>query len=140
MVDSSLILRKIANLDTYLDQIKEYQKISLADYKVDWKSQRIVERTLQMMIEICIDVAGHIISDRQYRVPVSYADSFSVLTENKIIENNLLQSFEKMAKFRNVVVHDYDRVDEEIVIGILRDNLNDFAKFKEAVISFLKAL
>jgi uncharacterized protein YutE (UPF0331/DUF86 family) len=40
----------------------------------DWKTRRIVERTLQIMIELCIDIAGHIISDRRLRVPVSYAN------------------------------------------------------------------
>ena len=48
------------------------------------------------------------------------------------------QSLEKMAKFRNIVVHDYDRVDEEIVIGILRKNLDDFTKYKDAVVKLIK--
>ena len=48
------------------------------------------------------------------------------------------ESLERMAKFRNVVVHDYDRVDEEIVIGILRKNLDDFIKFKDAIVNFIK--
>ena len=43
-----------------------------------------------------------------------------------------------MAKFRNVVVHDYDRVDAEIVIGILRRNLDDFTKYKDAVVKLIK--
>ena len=140
MVDRTLILRKLSALEEYLEQITEYRTISIEQYANDWKNQRIIERTLQMMVETCIDIAGHIISDMKYRIPTSYADSFSVLAENGIVDNNLSQSLEKMAKFRNVVVHDYDRVDEEIVIGILRKNLDDFVKFKEAVVSFLKGV
>ncbi len=51
MVDKNLILRKLSTLDEYQKQINEYAKISLKDYTADWKIQRIVERTQQMMIE-----------------------------------------------------------------------------------------
>lgn len=138
MVDRTLILRKLSMLEEYLKQIVEYQSISLGQYTKDWKTQRVVERTLQMMVETCIDITGHIIADMKFRVPTSYADSFSVLAENRILDNTLSQSLERMAKFRNVVVHDYDRVDGEIVIGILRKNLDDFIKFKDATVKFIK--
>ena len=140
MVDQTLILRKLSALEEYLQQIAEYSSISTDQYAKDWKSQRIIERTLQMMVETCIDIAGHIIADMKYRVPISYADSFLVLAENDIVNESLSMSLEKMAKFRNIVVHDYERVDEEIVIGILRKNLDDFTKFKVAVVSFLKGI
>jgi hypothetical protein len=51
LVDKLLTGRKLAQLDTYLGQIKEFSKISAAAYKNDWKTQRVVERTLQMLIE-----------------------------------------------------------------------------------------
>ena len=138
MVDRTLILRKLSNLEAYLDQIQEYQDISLDAYMNEWKTQRIIERTLQMMIETCSDIAGHIISDQKYRVPTGYADTFKVLQENQILNHSLAVSLSKMAKFRNVVVHDYDVVDGEIVMGILKKNLSDFTRFKDAVLAFLK--
>jgi len=44
-----------------------------------------------------------------------------------------------MAKFRNVVVHHYDKVDADIVVAILRKNLDDFLSYRDAIISFLKS-
>jgi len=44
-----------------------------------------------------------------------------------------------MAKFRNVVVHHYDKVDADIVVAILRKNLDDFLNYGDAVLSFLKS-
>lgn len=111
MVDKNLILRKIAELEEYLEQIREFSNISAEQYAGDWKTQRIVERTLQMMIELCVDIANHIISDRRLRVPVTYADTFKVLSEAGLIDQNLYNTMEKMAKFRNIVVHNYDRID-----------------------------
>jgi len=45
---------------------------------------------------------------------------------------------EKMAKFRNIVVHSYDKVDAEIVVKILRNHLDDFLHYRNAIVAFLK--
>ena len=139
MVDEALILRKLGELEEYLRQIKEYENVPVEKYEEDWKTQRIIERTLQMMIETCADICAHIISDKNYRIPTSYADTFKVLEENGIINLHLLEKLSKMAKFRNVIVHQYDRVDAEIVVGILRRNIGDFAEFKKSIVNFLKS-
>lgn len=138
MVDRNLILRKITELGIYLSQVREFSDITLQDYKADWKIQRIVERTLQMMIETCADIANHIISDTNARPPVTYADTFNVLLENGIISSELFGTMEKMVKFRNIIVHQYEEVDAEIVVVILQKHLTDFEKFKETVLGYLR--
>jgi uncharacterized protein YutE (UPF0331/DUF86 family) len=138
MVDKSLVLRKLSDLSDLCGQMVEYQGITARRYAADWKSQRIVERTLQMMVEMCLDVANHIISDKGYRRPVGYADHFTVLRENRILSARLTARMEKMAKFRNLIVHNYDKVDAEIVVGILKKSLADFDAFKTAVVKFLE--
>ncbi len=137
MVDKAVILRKLSELETYLEQVREFSGMKLQVYKADWKTQRIVERTLQMMIETCADIANHIVSDRGMRAPTGYADTFSVLLENAVIDPDLGAIMEKMAKFRNVVVHQYEGVDAEIVIAILTKHLNDFERYREAVLTHL---
>lgn len=105
MVDRNVILRKLSELELYQRQLGEYSVVTAENYMGDWKTQRIVERTLQMMIETCADVANHILSDKGMRSPTSYADTFKVLLENNIIETDLFSVMEKMSKFRNVIVH-----------------------------------
>ena len=138
MVDKTLILRKLAEFEEYLKQVNEYAQVTADQYSKDWRTQRIIERTLQMMIEIGADIAGHIISDKGYRVPTTYADTFRVLYENDILNKELFEAMEKMAKFRNIIVHHYDKVDTEIVIGILRNDLGDFVSFKDAILKAIK--
>ena len=134
MVDEALILRKLSELDEYYRQVKEYKNITVDQYSGDWKIQRIIERTLQMMIETCVDIAGHIIADKGFRIPKSYADTFKVFSEEKILDSKLSAALGKMAKFRNIVVHHYDKVDAEIVVGIMKNNLTDFINYKDAII------
>ncbi len=137
MVDKDLILRKLADLETYSNQVKEYVAISLEDYKSDWKTQRIVERTLQMAIEVCVDIANHIIADKGFRVPTTYADGFRILEENKILGDTLCRNLTDMCKFRNILVHEYDKVDPCIVVSILKNHLQDFDHYKSAVLKCL---
>ena len=137
MVDKTVILRKLSELETYLKQIREFAGMTLQVYNADWRTQRIVERTLQMMIETCADIANHIVSDRGMRAPTGYADTFRVLMENAVINPDLSTIMEKMAKFRNVVGHQYEGVDAEIVMTILTKHLNDFERFRGAILSYL---
>ena len=137
MVDRSLVLRKLASLEEYRGQIEEYSTITLESYRSDWKAQRIIERTLQMMIELCADIAGHVVSDDGLRTPANYADTFRVLGEEGILSSEQTAIMEKMAKFRNIVVHQYEAVDAEIVVLVLRKHLGDFASFAESITNHL---
>lgn len=138
LVDTNLILRKITELERYLSQVMEFSDLTIQRYKTDWKTQRIIERTLQMMIETCTDIANHIISDTNSRPPATYADTFRVLFENGIISSELSGIMEKMVKFRNIIVHQYEEVDAEIVVVILKKHLADFEEFKETVLKYLR--
>jgi len=137
LVDKLLLGRKLARIDTYLSQVREFSKISENEYKKNWKTQRIVERTLQILVEECIDIANHIISDEGLRLPVGYGDAFQILMENKIMNKKLSATMEKMAKFRNVIIHQYEKIDPAIVVSILRRDLDDFEKYKKAIIKYL---
>lgn len=137
LVDKLLIGRKLAEIEIYLSQIKEYSKITVKTYENDWKTQRIIERTLQILIEICMDIANHIISDRNMRLPTGYADTFKVLMENNVISKELCNTMEKMAKFRNIIVHQYEGIDSAIVVSILQKTMGDFEKYKKAVLKIL---
>lgn len=64
-----------------------------------------MERTLQILIETCLDIANHIISDGNMRMPNNYADTFRVLSDNKIITRTLGYKMKKTVKFRNIIVH-----------------------------------
>jgi uncharacterized protein YutE (UPF0331/DUF86 family) len=71
------------------------------------------------------------------RLPAGYADIFKVLMENRVIDKGLWGRMDKMAKFRNVVVHQYEMIDPAIVVSILHKNLSDFGKYQKAIARFL---
>ena len=64
---------------------------------------------MQVAIEVCLDLASHIISYEGFREPLDNKDCFQVLQENDLISAELVDRLKRMAQFRNVVVHDYIR-------------------------------
>ena len=137
MVDRDLILRKLADLDQYLGQVSEYRDITVEAYRADWKTQRVVERTLQMAIEVCLDVATHIIADRGLRVPTTYSEAFEVLGEAGLLQPAQRDALIRMSRFRNLLVHEYARLDPAMVVRILREHLKDLTAFKPAVLGWI---
>lgn len=132
MVDEDLVRRKLADIQHLVAQLHEYRNITVDEYRGEWKIQRIVERTLQMAIESCLDVAGHVVSDRGLRVPATHADTFHALAEAQLLAGDLRDAMVRMTGFRNVIVPEYARVDAEIVIRILRTGLRDLERFTES--------
>ena len=137
VVDRDLLLRKIANLEGYLAQLQAYRDVELTAYANDWKTQRIVERTLHLVIETCMDIADHIVADRRLRVPETGAETFAVLAEAGLLPAELGTSLGKMVGFRNILVHDYTRLDPAIVLRVLQKDLTDIDRFREAVLQVL---
>jgi uncharacterized protein YutE (UPF0331/DUF86 family) len=134
VVDRDLILRKLAAIDEYLAQLADYRQIDLNAYRSDWRTQRVVERTLHLAIETCMDIADHVVADRCLRVPDSGADTFKVLADAGLVEPTLGLALARMVGFRNVLVHDYARVDPAIVLRVLSTDLGDVEKFRAAVL------
>lgn len=133
MVDRDLILRRLANLDAYLEQLTPYRSLDADTYQQDWKTQRIVERTLHLAIETCMDVADHIVADRRLRVPETGAESFEILADAQLLSKDLGRRLALMVGFRNILVHDYARLDPASVIRVLRTDLADLGRFRDAV-------
>jgi len=137
MVNRVLLERILVDIKTNVKELRDANDITWDIYRTDVRARRFVERTLHITIEGCIDAAQHIISDEGMREPASYRDTFAVLTENKILSPKDLSRFENIASFRNLLVHYYEKVDDEIVYGIFRNNLSDFDLFVDRIVSFL---
>lgn len=138
MIDKLLIEKIILDIQTCVQDLREVHDISWIRYGQDKIIRRFIERTLHVAIEAMIDSAQHLISDEKWREPESYRDSFVVLAENNAISRDNLDRYEKMAVFRNLLVHYYGKIDNEIVFGILKKNLEDFELFVSEIAEFLK--
>ena len=137
MVDKPLVQRKLTLLQEKKKEVEGYKITGLKDFKAKGFMQKAVEKMLQEMIEICLDVAKHIIADEGLRIPEDSKDSFEVLMEQKILNPQITKKMQKMVGFRNIVVHLYEKTDVEIVYGIYKNHLRDFNLFSKEILESL---
>ena len=123
MVKKELIAARLEKLRGYLKTLKAIEKCGLGKFKEDEFTHATAERYLHLSIECLLDVGNHIIADRGYRKPETYAEIFQILAENSVISVELFKEFEGMTAFRNILVHDYLKIDLDKVFLILQRNL-----------------
>ena len=137
MVNQALVLRLLASIEGFVSDLRNADDITHDRFLRDIRLQRFVERTLHIAVEACMDAVHHIISDEKWREPDSYADAFAVLAENGVLTEEQAGRFAMMARFRNKIVHYYEKIEPEQVYGIFKSRLEDFDVFVAAVRDWL---
>jgi len=84
---------------------------------------------LQRACEACVDMAMYVVSVRKLGVPQNKREAFEILYKNNLIDENMYFSMKNMVGFRNIAIHDYKNIDEEILIEILDNHLEELKAF-----------
>ena len=125
-----------ALLDRLGEELKELRRLaSLAPEHVLGDPDRLaaVKYRFVVAIETCIDAGQHVIASEGLRAPDDFAETFSILGEAGYVEPDLVPALQDMARFRNLLVHGYLRVDDAKVVEILRSRLDDLDSFRSQI-------
>ena len=93
---------------------------------------------LYLAVQGCIDIALKTISKLSLRTPESYADAFTVLSEEKLIPEELARKLIAVARFRHILAHVYTKIDLNRVHAILHHNLADIKEFLKVLATKLQ--
>lgn len=93
---------------------------------------------LLVAIEAVLDLSNHIITYNAWRLPEDYADTFLVMAENALITHEEASNLSDMARFRNRLVHQYYKIDDDIIWDILVTDRNEILVYAEKILLFLK--
>lgn len=132
------IIAKLERLDEYLKYLCEIQKVNKKSFMNDFHFFGLAERYFQLVIEIMFDVSKLILIYEDIEKPDQNQEVLSKLHGKKILPKKLIEKLSGIANFRNILVHDYEKIDRAIVYQKLQKNLDDFAAFKRCVLKFLK--
>ncbi|MBI4238557.1 MAG: DUF86 domain-containing protein [Deltaproteobacteria bacterium] len=138
MVDTTLIQRKIALLQDRKRELQGYGITSLSDLQTKPYMEKAVEKVLQEMVEICLDIGKHIIADDNLRLPNDTRDTFAVLAESAVLSTTTAELMKKMAAFRNLIVHLYEKIDVVEVYNVYTNHLCDFDLVTKEVLAYLQ--
>jgi len=131
VTDPDLVAKKLAFIETCVRELRTLARPErIAD---DVREERFVEHTLQLAIQAALDVGSHIVSDDRLGEPETGRDVFRLLARAGVVTDPLAERLERMAGFRNVVVHLYQDVDLDIVRDVVLNHLGDLLELVAAV-------
>jgi uncharacterized protein YutE (UPF0331/DUF86 family) len=129
LVDPDRIRERLGRLDPLLARLERTREHSLEDYSRDADLRLQTERALQLALQICLDVAAHLVGELGLPPPDEYRQSFVRLRDSGALQSDLADRLAIAAGLRNRLVHGYADLDDAQVFAALGrlDDLRAFA-------------
>ena len=132
-----IIRTKIREIEESLGMVEE----NLPDTFEEFSRLGLVKDGIYKRVEFCIedvfDICAIINTDLELGIPRDDEDIVQNLVKGEILSEEMKDKLKSMRGFRNIVVHRYGAVDDEIAFEILRENLPDFYLFIDWAEDFL---
>ncbi|MEH1927265.1 type VII toxin-antitoxin system HepT family RNase toxin [Nostoc sp.] len=139
-IDTVIITTRLNFLARYLDNLKRFEQISLDDYLLDFDTQLITERLLQLMAQAAIDINDHILSKLNPGKSETNFNSFIILGKYSVITVELARQIAPSSGLRNRLVHEYDEIDPQQVFKAISLALQQYPLYVRQVSSYLNSL
>ncbi|WP_456471985.1 type VII toxin-antitoxin system HepT family RNase toxin [Methanocaldococcus sp.] len=132
-IDVDLINRRLVEIKQLLDELKDIVELGLENFLSNPYVRDAAKYKLIVAIEAAISVCNHIVVRVVKEIPSSYSDCFIILGKHKIISQDLAEKLANMAKFRNMLVHIYWKIDDKKVYEIMKKDVSDLNEFIKEV-------
>lgn len=134
MVAPDVLARRLLSLNEVLEHLERRAPTVTAEaLAADPLLQAAVERWLQLAIESCVDCAYHVVAERGLPPPESARAAFEALVESGAIDAELARRLGRAAGMRNILVHDYTRIDRTLLAAAVQTDLRDLRAFGAAM-------
>jgi uncharacterized protein YutE (UPF0331/DUF86 family) len=133
MVKPEVLASKLAQTDEYLGFLQQAQRYSLEEFLSNPERYGAAERFLQLTIETLNDAGNHIVADNGLGPVEWQRDIVAHLVANKIVTPELGETWKQIIGFRNLLVHQYGKIDRKRVHAVLQNNLQDLISIRTAL-------
>ena len=133
---NGVIANKLQSLDAVLVELRTLGRVSTQQLDQDWKTKKAIERNLQILLEIVIDVCQRLLSLAGQTPATTGRDAVDRAVKSGFIQPN--EAYFKMVQFRNFLVHRYEHVDNAILVGMVNQRLTDFEWFRDDVMDYVR--
>lgn len=134
IMKDDIILNKCETIKRCMARVRE-EYTSTKNFLIDYTRQDAALMNLERTAQASIDLASHIVRMKKIGVPQETKDLFIFLQKEKIISKKLSERMVKMVGFRNVSVHEYQKINMKIVVSIIKSRLIDFENFVDEVLA-----
>lgn len=124
-----VLLNKAAAIERAVGRAREEYAGDDANLLKNQTRQDAIILNLQRACESSIDAAMHLVRVHRLGVPQETREAFDLLERSGHLDASLATRLRKMVGFRNVAVHDYQKLNLDVVRSILVERLDDFLEF-----------
>ena len=136
-LNPDLIQARCAEIDASLIRLDELRRLPREAFLSSQDTLDVACYRLLVAIEAALALCFHVSAKRLHQVPEEYAGCFSVLEQAGLIPPDLSHRLQQMARFRNLLVHVYWKIDYEQVHDIISTRLDDLRAFRTAMVGLL---
>ncbi len=133
---NGIILRKLEKLDETLHELESLGHVQVATLKNDWIIRRAVERNLQVLSEIVLDICQRLISILGESPATTGSNAVKRCVSLGVL--SAPDPYQKMIQFRNFIVHRYEQIDAEILASMCNKHLTDYKQFKTEILEYVR--
>lgn len=133
-MDREVTLQKLESLRRCLVRIRQKCPATAEELACDPDLQDIITLNLTRAVQLCVDIAAHLVSALQAGAPDTMGSTFDLLAEAGVLPPSLAVQLKKAVGFRNIAVHSYEKMDWAIVHAIARDHLDTYDDFAKTVL------
>jgi len=137
-VDPLILAEKLEALRRCVKRVEDKRASSAEALRKDVDRQDILSLNLTRAVQLCVDIASHVLTDTERPPPQTMGEAFELLAAEGIISVALSKRMRAAVGFRNVAIHSYDAINWDIVHAITHDGLEDFRSFAAGIASMLK--
>lgn len=132
---NDIVLNKKESIERCIRQARSYYALpSELDFEEDYMKQDSIAINLQRACEQCIDLANHTIKARKLGLPKDSKESFTLLAAARVIPGELAKHLEGMVGFRNILVHQYQRMEIGLMVQVIEHHLDDLILFSNYIV------
>ncbi len=129
------VLNKKESIERCIIQIRHYYALpSEKPFAEDYLRQDAIIANLQRLCQLTIDLANLTIRKKKLGLPKDSADSFEILVKADLIDRQMGDALKGMVGFRNVMVHEYTKLDMELLIDVIDNHLHNLKEFSQAIV------
>lgn len=142
MVNKEFIKRKISLIQDELSNLEKLRGYSLDEIAADFMKLNSLERILEKIIIRAIDINQHLLAElagKEIEAPKTYKETFLLLAKLDVYSDGFGKKIAKSVGTRNILVHEYDKVDYSQIYSSIDDCFKDYHKYCEYILDFLNA-
>ncbi len=130
---NDLIINKIQSIHRCIKRAREEYDVNPEGFDLDYTRQDAAILNVLRSCEQAIDLANHVIKLDKIGIPTTSAESFDLLQKKCVIDIEHAEQMKKMVHFRNVIIHDYQRMNLDMVKTVITSGLQDVILFTDKV-------